>query len=557
MKAGAVQPARGAELRCQGWRQEGILRMLENTVANGERPDELVIYGGIGKAARDWPSYHAIVAALRDLADDETLVVQSGRPVAVFRSFPDSPRVVLANANLVPRAATTQRFGELSAAGLTMHGQYTAGSWAYIGGQGIVQGSFETFGACAGSFGGTLSGRVVLTAGLGGMGSAQGPAIAMNQGVALVCEVDETKIANRLADGRVDEIAKDVPDAWRRCRKAADGRQPLVVAVAANAADVAEELVSRGMLPDVATDQTSAHDLLTGYVPAGYSLVEATRLREAHPDEYRRAAGTTVARHVRALLAMRNGGTTVFEYGNDLRGAGKLAGVAEAFDIPGFVASYVRPSFAVGRGPYRWVCLSGEESDRVAIDTTARTLFPEDDRLQQWLGHAERWTATEGLPARICWLGHGARALMAREINRKVREGELAAPVAITRDHLDSGSCSYPGRETENMPDGSDEIADWPYLNAMLNVAGGADLVAIHQNAGIIGGSCSAGMTLVCDGSELADERIDRCFASDPGIGVVRHATAGVPEAVAYLPHSGIHAIHNQASDQQSRSDKD
>lgn len=535
-----VEFGRGSELRCRGWRQEGILRMLENTLANAERPEDLVIYGGIGKAARDWPSLHAIVRELKTLGDDETLVVQSGRPVAVFRTFRNSPRVVVANANLVPRSATRERFGELSDAGLTMHGQYTAGSWAYIGGQGIVQGTFETFGACAAdSFGGTLAGRVVLTAGLGGMGQAQAPAIAMNGGVALICEIDPAKIAKR--QGYLDHMARSLDEAWDVCRSAARRGEPYVVALAGNIADVAEELVRRGTLPDVATDQTSAHDLVNGYVPSGLDIDEAMKLRDDDPAGYLARAQETLRRHLVALLAMRHAGVVVFEYGNDLRRAGVEAGVADAFDIPGFVPSYIRPSFAVGRGPFRWVCLSGDPADRDMLDAAARRLFGDDRLLQRWLGEAARVLPVEGLPARICWLGHKARERMALEINRLVRAGEVGAPVAITRDHLDSGSCCYPTRETEAMPDGSDEIADWPYLNAMLNVAGGADLVAIHQNAGIIGGSCSAGMTVVCDGGEDTDERIRRCFENDPGIGVVRYVSAGVPEAVAYLESSGLH----------------
>lgn len=531
---------RGAELRCRGWRQEGILRMLENTLANAERPEDLVVYGGIGKAARDWSSLHAIVDELKSLADDETLVIQSGRPVAVFRTFTTSPRVVIANANLVPRSATPERFAELRDAGLTMHGQYTAGCWAYIGGQGIVQGTYETFGACAQrSFAGSLAGRIVLTAGLGGMGQAQAPAIAMNGGVALICEIDPARIDKR--KDYLDHVTDDLDEAWRLCQAAAERREPCVVALEANAADVAEELVRRGTLPDIATDQTSAHDLLCGYAPSGLDVTGADALRTEDPADYRARAQQTLLRHVEALLAMRRAGVVVFEYGNDIRRAALEAGQHDAFDIPGFVPDYIRPSFAVGRGPFRWVCLSGDPADRDVLDAAAQRLFPDDELLQRWLGEAARTLPVEGLPARICWLGHKARERMALEINRLVRAGEVSAPVAITRDHLDSGSCCYPTRETEAMPDGSDEVADWPYLNAMLNVAGGADLVAIHQNAGIIGGSASAGMTVVCDGSDETDERLRRCMESDPGIGVVRHVTAGVPEATNYVPVSGLH----------------
>lgn len=529
----------GDKLRCKGWPQEGILRMLENTLANAERPEDLIVYGGIGKAARDWPSLRGILLALRELEGDETLVVQSGRAVAVFRTFEHSPRVVIANANLVPRSATPDRFGELRDAGLTMHGQYTAGSWAYIGGQGILQGSFETFASCAEQyFAGSLAGKIVLTAGLGGMGHAQAPAIAMNGGVALICEVDEEKILRR--SRYVDVIADSVEQAWSVCRGAADRRQALVVALPANAADVAEQLIKRGTLPDIATDQTSAHDLSGGYLPSGVTVAEAADLRLNNPHSYRVQVTKTLLRHVRALRSMQQAGVITFEYGNDIRRSALELGMGDAFEIPGFVPLFTRPSFAHGRGPFRWVCLSGIPEDLETLDAAARQLFPHDELLLRWLAEAPQVVPIEGLPARVCWLGHGDREAMALEINRLVASGRVNAPVAITRDHLDSGSCCYPTRETEGMPDGSDEIADWPYLNAMLNVAGGADLVAVHQNAGIIGGSCSAGMTFICDGSPSAAERIRRCFETDPGIGVVRHASAGVREALEYLKTSGI-----------------
>lgn len=529
----------GDKLRCKGWPQEGILRMLENTLANAERPEDLIVYGGIGKAARDWPSLRGILLALRELEGDETLVVQSGRAVAVFRTFEHSPRVVIANANLVPRSATPDRFGELRDAGLTMHGQYTAGSWAYIGGQGILQGSFETFASCAEQyFAGSLAGKIVLTAGLGGMGHAQAPAIAMNGGVALICEVDDEKILRR--SRYVDVIADSVEQAWSVCRSAADRRQALVVALPANAADVAEQLIKRGTLPDIATDQTSAHDLSGGYLPSGVTVAEAADLRLNNPHSYHVQVTKTLLRHVRALRSMQQAGVITFEYGNDIRRSALELGMGDAFEIPGFVPLFTRPSFAHGRGPFRWVCLSGIPEDLETLDAAARQLFPHDERLLRWLAEAPQVVPIEGLPARVCWLGHGDREAMALEINRLVASGRVNAPVAITRDHLDSGSCCYPTRETEAMPDGSDEIADWPYLNAMLNVAGGADLVAVHQNAGIIGGSCSAGMTFICDGSPSSAERIRRCFETDPGIGVVRHASAGVPEAVEYLKTSGI-----------------
>ncbi len=531
---------RGTVLRCRSWRTEGLLRMLENTMANAERPKDLVVYGGSGRAARDWPSLHAIVATLLNLKDDETLIVQSGRPVAVFPTFEHSPRVLIANANLVPRAATAEHFRALEAAGLTMHGQYTAGSWAYIGSQGIVQGTYETFAAAAASFGGTLAGRVVLTAGLGGMSRAQGPAIAMNGGAGIICEVRAERIDRALGAGQVDQATSDLDEAWRLARDAADARRPLVVALHANAAEVVAALLASGRLPDLATDQTAAHDLLRGYLPAGLDTSSADALRTADPDEYMSRSLATVGRHVEALLGMARAGVVVFEYGNDLRQAGLAAGVGAAVTLPGFVPKYVRSDFVRGRGPFRWVALSGEVSDRVRLDAAARELFPDDVRLQRWLDQADARCGLEGLPARICWLGYGARAAMGREINRLVATGELAAPVAITRDHLDGGSCAYPSRETEGMPDGSDEIADWPYLNALLAASCGADLVAVHQNAGAIGGSASAGLTLIADGSAGAAERLTRALTADPGLGVVRHAEAGVPGAREFLVASGI-----------------
>ncbi|UOR02169.1 urocanate hydratase [Leucobacter allii] len=541
---GRLSPGVGQELRCRGWRQEGILRMLENTLHNAERPEDLVVYGGIGKAARDHASLDAIIAALHDLGDTETLVVQSGRPVAVMPTSLVAPRVLIANANLVPRAATREEFFRLSDAGLTMHGQYTAGSWAYIGGQGIVQGTFETFAAAAErAFGGDLRGRIVLTAGLGGMGQPQGRAVRMNGGVALIAELNRALVEQRRASGAVDEVFDDLDSAWRRAEELARAGTARVLAVTQNAADVAERLAGTGRIPAIATDQTSAHDLLNGYLPAALTFEEAGRLRLADPEAYLRRSEATVLRHVSALLSLQRQGSVVFEYGNDIRQAARRLGHEDADAIPGFVPEYIRPSFGVGRGPFRWVCLSGSIADRDRLDRAARSLFPDDARLNTWLDRAADETPIEGLPARICWLGHGQRRAMALEINRLVSTGELSGPVAITRDHLDSGSCAYPTRETEKMPDGSDVIADWPYLNAMLNVAGGADLVAIHQNAGIIGGSVSAGMTVVLDGTDVSDARARICFENDPAIGVVRHASAGVPEALAYLPGSGIRAI--------------
>lgn len=533
----------GIELRCKGWRQEGLLRMLENTIANGERPEDLIIYGSTGQAARNWESFHAIVDLLRRLDDDETLVVQSGKPVAVFTTHPGAPRVVSATSNLVPRHATPEEFHRLRAEGLTIHGQYTAASWAYIGSQGIMQGTYETFGACAQKyFGGSFKGRIGLSAGLGGMSSAQAPAIAMNGGVALIVEINPSRIARRLDTGHIDEAFDDLETAWTRCREMADRGEAASYGLLANAADVCEHFAKSDDKPDCVSDQTSAHDLLLGYVPSGLTFDEALALRKSDPDDYLRRSHETVARHVRAFLELQDQGVAVFEYGNDLRGSALRSGVENAMDIPSFMPLFVRPSFARGRGPVRWVLLSGDIEDQRAADKAAIELFPDDALLQTWLRMAPERVPIEGLPARTCWLEYGARKKMMLKLNELVGSGAISTPVAVTRDHLDSGACAFPRRETEGMPDGSDAIGDWPYLNAMLNVAGGADLVAIHQNAGDIGGSISAGMTVVLDGSAETAERVERVFTTDPGIGVVRHADAGVSDAVAFLAQSDIRA---------------
>jgi len=533
----------GTDIRCKGWRQEGILRMMENTVANGENPDALIIYGSTGQAARDWPSYHAISDLLQMLAEDETLVVQSGKPVAVFRSHPGAPRVLSATSNLVPRHATREEFDRLRAEGLTIHGQYTAASWAYIGSQGIMQGTYETFGACAKRFlDGNFRGRIAVSGGLGGMGSAQPPGVSMNGGVALIAEIDPARISRRLDTGHLDQAFDSLDEAWTQCREQAERGEPGAYAVLANAADVCEHFAQADDKPDCVTDQTSAHNLLHGYVPSGLTIEEARALRESDPDDYLERSTETVKRHVRALLALQSQGVPVFEYGNDLRGAAFDNGVEDAFDVPSFMPLFIRPSFARGRGPVRWVLLSGDVADQRAADEAAMALFPDDELLQTWLRLAPQRVPIEGLPARTCWLEYGARRLMMRKLNDMVASGAITAPVAVTRDHLDTGACAFPRRETEGMPDGSDAIGDWPYLNAMLNVAGGADLVAIHQNGGDIGGSISAGMTVILDGSDETAERVDRVFTTDPGIGVVRHADAGVSDAVAYLEQSDIRA---------------
>ena len=539
-----VRAATGTEIRCQGWRQEGILRMLENTIANGERPEDLIIYGSTGQAARNWDSYHAIVDLLKNLKDDETLVMQSGKPVAVFASHPGAPRVMAATSNLVPRYANREEFDRLREIGLTIHGQYTAASWAYIGSQGIMQGTYETFGACAEKFlDGDFTGKIALTGGLGGMGGAQPLAVSMNGGVALVVEIDPSRIARRLDTGHLDEAFEDFDAAWARVRAQADTGAPGAYALLGNAADICERVAAetdRRNQPDCVTDQTSAHNLLHGYVPSGLTIEEARALREADPEEYLSRSKETVKRHVGALVRLQEQGIAVFEYGNDLRGAAFDSGLENAFDVSSFMPLFIRPSFARGRGPVRWVLLSGDVKDQQVADQAALDLFPDDKLLTTWLRLAPERVPIEGLPARTCWLEYGARRALMLKLNELVGSGAISAPVAVTRDHLDAGATAFPRRETEDMPDGSDAIGDWPYLNAMLNVAGGADMVSIHQNGGDIGGSISAGMTVILDGSDETAERIDRVFTTDPGIGVVRHADAGVPEAVDFLNNSDI-----------------
>jgi urocanate hydratase len=537
-----VEPQRGDVLRCKGWRQEGLLRMLENTVANGEKPAELIVYGGSGRAARNWDCFRAIVAALKDLDEDETLIVQSGKPVAVFRTSPMAPRVLTANSNLVGKWATWPVFRELEAKGLIMYGQYTAGTWAYIGTQGILQGTYETFAAAGKRFpSGDLSGRIVLTAGLGGMGGAQPLAVKMAGGVCLAVEVDPARAERRLAMGYCDTIVRDAAAAMRLARDTAARGETLGIALIANAAEAFPALRAMGLAPAVVTDQTSAHDPLNGYVPAGLTLSEAIALRTRDPERYIAEAMASMAVHVGAMLAFKDDGAIVFEYGNNIRGQAEEAGEPRAFAIEGFVPLFIRPSFARGRGPFRWVCLSGDPDDLRLTDEAALAEFPGDPLLGTWMGHARERVPIQGLPARSCWLGVGERDRMGLVFNRLVREGKLKGPVAMSRDHLDSGSVAQPTRETEKMKDGSDPVADWPLLNAMLNVANGADLVSIHQGGGSgMGGSISAGMTVIADGSASAEERIARCLFTDPAIGVVRHADAGYEDAGAAASRAGI-----------------
>jgi urocanate hydratase len=537
-----VEPARGDTLRCKGWRQEGILRMLENTVHNGEKPAELIVYGGSGRAARNWDSFHAIVAALKALDDDETLVIQSGKPVAVFRTSPMAPKVLTANTNLVGKWATWPVYRALEAKGLIMYGQYTAGTWAYIGTQGILQGTYETFAAAGKRFpSGDLRGRIVLTAGLGGMGGAQPLAVKMAGGVCIAVEVDPARAERRVGMGYCDVIVHDAAEAMRLAHAAAAKGETLGIALIGNAADQFPALRDMGLAPAVVTDQTSAHDPLNGYVPAGHSLAEAVDLRARDPDRYVRDANASIACHVGAMLGFKGDGAIVFEYGNNIRGQAEEAGEPRAFEIEGFVPMFIRPSFAIGRGPFRWVCLSGDPEDLAVTDAAALAEFPDDGLLGTWMAMARERVPIQGLPARSCWLGLGERDRMGLVFNRLVREGRLKGPVAMSRDHLDTGSVAQPTRETEKMKDGSDPIADWPLLNALLNAVNGADLVSIHQGGGSgMGGSISAGMTVIADGSDSAEERIARCLFTDPAIGVVRHADAGYGEARDTAARAGI-----------------
>jgi urocanate hydratase len=539
-----IEIGTGDTLRCRGWRQEGVLRMLENTLHNGEKPQELIVYGGSGRAARNWPAYHAIVEVLKDLADDETLVVQSGKPVARFRTTMHSPKVLTANSNLVGKWATWPVFRELEAKGLMMYGQYTAGTWAYIGTQGILQGTYETFAAAGHRLPrGDLSGQIVLTAGLGGMGGAQPLAVKMAKGVCIAVEIDPARAERRVAMGYCDVIVHDAAEAVKMAQGAASRRETLGIALIGNAAETFEEMRRLNLHPAAVTDQTSAHDPLRGYIPAGHSLSGAIELRGRDPDRYIAESMASMARHVRAMLAFQEDGAIVFEYGNNIRGHAEEAGEKRAFEIEGFVPLFIRPSFARGRGPFRWVCLSGDPEDLATTDMAALEAFPDDERLTTWMAMAKKRVPIQGLPARSCWLALGERDRMGRIFNQLVREGKLKGPIAMSRDHLDTGSVAQPTRETERMKDGSDAVADWPLLNALLNATNGADIVTIHQGGGSgMGGSISAGMTIIADGSADADERIGRCLFVDPAIGVIRHADAGYDEAKDTMRRAGLKA---------------
>jgi urocanate hydratase len=541
----AVRAPRGATLNARSWQTEAPLRMLLNNLDPevAEHPEQLVVYGGSGKAARDHESLKAIVRCLLELDDDETLLVQSGKPVGVFRTHTGAPRVLIANALLVPRWATWEEFRRLEALGLTMFGQMTAGSWIYIGTQGILQGTYQTFAAAGESHFGSadLTGRTILTAGLGGMGGAQ-PLAATMAGAAILCvEVDPTRIDRRLASRYLDEATTSLDDALERVRRAAAEGTALSVGLLGNAAEVVPELARRGEPFDLVTDQTAAHDPLNGYIPVGLSVEDAAELRRADSEEYLRRASESIARHVRGLLEFVRAGSYVFDYGNNLRGEAREAGIEDAFTYPGFVPAYIRPLFCRGVGPFRWAALSGDPEDIAAIDGALRELFPEDILLQRWLALAPELVAFQGLPARICWLGYGDRARAGLAINELVRDGVVSAPVVIGRDHLDSGSVASPHRETEAMRDGSDAIADWPILNALLNTAAGATWVSVHHGGGVgIGNSIHAGMVVVADGTEEAAERLERVLTTDPGIGVLRHADAGYDEALEAAREAGL-----------------
>ncbi|HYZ10646.1 MAG TPA: urocanate hydratase [Actinomycetota bacterium] len=539
-----VRAARGRERSCRGWPQEAALRMLMNNLDPevAERPQDLVVYGGTGRAARSWEAFDAIVRSLRSLEDDETLLVQSGKPVGVFRTHQLAPRVLISNAMLVPRWADWDTFRDLERKGLTMYGQMTAGSWIYIGTQGILQGTYETLAELGSQrFDGSLTGRITLTAGLGGMGGAQPLAVTMNGGAALVVEVDPERIERRVKTRYLDRATEDLEEAVRWVEEARDAGEAVSVGLLGNAAATHPELLRRGFRPDVVTDQTSAHDPLDGYVPAGLSLEEAAALRSGDPDGYVRRARASMAGQVEAMVGFMDAGAVTFDYGNNLRAEALEGGAARAFDYPGFVPAFIRPMFCEGKGPFRWVALSGDPEDIETTDRAIMELFPDDERLHRWLRMAEERVAYQGLPARICWLGYGERHLAGLRFNELVANGSLKAPIVIGRDHLDAGSVASPNRETEGMRDGSDAVADWPILNALANTAAGAHWVSVHHGGGVgIGSSIHAGMVVVADGTDEAAGRLERVLTTDPGTGVIRHADAGYDRAIEVARDRGV-----------------
>ncbi len=539
-----IRAARGTEISCLGWQQEAAMRMLMNNLDPevAERPEELIVYGGIGKAARNWECFDAIVATLKRLKNDETLLVQSGKPVGVFRTHENAPRVLIANSNLVPHWATWDEFRRLDALGLTMYGQMTAGSWIYIGTQGILQGTFECFASVAKTrFDNSLRGKLVVTAGLGGMGGAQPLAATMNEATALVAEVDETRIQRRLDKRYLDEKAPSLRAGIERAIAARDAGEAVSIGVVANAVELLEALLERNIVPDILTDQTSAHDELNGYVPAGISYDAALAMRDSSPDAYIELSYDTMARHMRAMLELQRRGAITFDYGNNLRGQALKAGVKDAFEVGGFVPLFIRPLFCEGRGPFRWAALSGDPNDLFATDEALLELFPNDAALHRWIRMAQKRVEFQGLPARICWLGYGERDKAGLLFNDLVRSGKVSAPIVIGRDHLDAGSVASPNRETEAMKDGSDAIADWPILNALLNTAAGATWVSFHHGGGVgIGYSLHAGMVVLADGTDAAAERLQRVLTTDPGTGVMRHADAGYEIAIEAAKERGV-----------------
>jgi len=539
-----IHPPTGPKLNCKGWLQEAALRCLMNNLSPevAEKPDELIVYGGKGKAARNWECFDAIVRSLKELENDETLLVQSGKPVGVFRTHPDAPRILIANSNLVPRWATWEHFNELERKGLMMYGQMTAGSWIYIGTQGILQGTYETFAALARKhFGGSLKGKIVLTGGMGGMGGAQPLAVTMNEGVIIDVEVDPERIKRRLDTGYCDVMETDAERAVARAREAAEKGEALSIGLVGNCADVLPRLIEMGFTPDVLTDQTSAHDPVDGYVPGGMTLEEARDLHERDVKAYERAARASIARHLEAMLEMMRRGAITFDYGNNIRGIAKEEGVEDAFAFPGFVPAYIRPLFCDGSGPFRWVALSGDPEDIYRTDEAILEAFPENESLARWIRMAQKKVRFQGLPSRICWLKYGERAKMGLIFNELVAKGEVGAPIVIGRDHLDSGSVASPNRETEGMRDGSDAVSDWPLLNVMLNAVAGASWVSFHHGGGVgMGYSQHAGMVVVADGTPEAAVRLKRVLTTDPGTGIMRHADAGYPEAIEAAKRHGI-----------------
>jgi urocanate hydratase len=540
----SIKAPHGTVLSCKGWVQEAAMRMLMNNLDAevGEKPEELIVYGGVGKAARNWECYHAIVESLRKLENDETLLVQSGKPVGIFRTHADAPRVLISNSMLVPKWATWDEFRRLEALGLTMYGQMTAGSWIYIGTQGILQGTYETFAACAQRHcGGSLAGRLLVTAGLGGMGGAQPLAATMNGAACLAVEVDRSRIEKRLRTGYVDRMTTSLDEALAILQTAKELKEPRSVALLGNAAEVLPELLARNIRVDVLTDQTSAHDTLNGYVPAHLPYEQALALRKSDPGKYVNLAQQSIAEHVRAMLGLMKNGAVTFDYGNNIRGEALAGGVQNAFDIPGFVPEYIRPLFCDGKGPFRWAALSGDPQDILRTDRAVMETFPDNTALCRWIEKAQKQVKFQGLPARICWLGYGERANMGMIFNDLVARGEVKAPIVIGRDHLDCGSVASPNRETEKMKDGSDAIADWPILNALLNATGGASWVSVHHGGGVgMGLSIHAGMVVVADGTKDAERRLQRVLTYDPGMGIVRHADAGYERAIDNAKRWGV-----------------